>query len=53
MTFVVTEKAGLPWLIDLCQMISTKSHNVWYTIDADHVTSLYLYAGLSITENEF
>ena len=34
-------------------MIPSKSYNVWYTINADHVASVYLQAGLEINENQY
>ena len=40
-TFVILEEVGTHYVLYLRKMIPTKSHTVWHTIDADHVTSVY------------
>ena len=40
-------------IVDLCQMVPTKSYDIWYTINADHVTRVYLQAGLWITGSQY
>ena len=40
-TCVITKEVGMQWVLYLYQLIPNRSHNVKYTINADHVTNVF------------